>query len=354
MRRLEVTLTLLAALGTSACMTTYSAAPPLEFEDLPYESVDGKPWPLKEITLPGIAQKYALPRDPSLVYVELNPEGKNTLIFLHGLGSYLKFWRYQLDDFASAGYRVLAFDMLGYGKSDKPGMFPYTTEAMAEVVQEALFQLEIERPVLVGHSMGGQVAMSFAISHPDSLAALVLTAPAGFENFSEKEIAWFDAAFSKALIKGASEEGIWASIRRNNFARWNAENEWLIEERVRLAGGKSFDAYATANVKSVHGLARNAFVRENLEQIRVPTLIVFGNFDRLIPNPFLHGGDTASLMKQGQAKIEGASLVELAKCGHMVQMDCPDEYNRAVTEFLGDVSSGRAPVARRTSKGSKR
>jgi pimeloyl-ACP methyl ester carboxylesterase len=351
--RSKVVIVALAAIST-ACMTTYSAAPPLEFEDLPYESIDGRPWPLKEISLPGIAQKYSLPREPSLVYVELNPEGQNTLIFLHGLGSYLKFWRYQLDQFADDGFRVLAFDMLGYGKSDKPGTFPYTTEAMAEVVQEALFQLDIERPVIVGHSMGGQVAMSFAISHPDSLAALVLTAPAGFEHFSPKEVAWFDSVFSKSLIKGANEENIWASVRRNNFARWKKEDEWLIEERVRLAGGRDFDAYATANVKSVHGLARNSFVRENLAHIRVPTLIVYGTFDRLIPNPFLHGGDTAKLMKEGGSKIDGAELVELERCGHMVQMDCPNEYNRAVLTFLSDVSSGRAPVAKRTGKGSKR
>lgn len=351
--KLIITALLLASAGTSACVTTYAGAPPMEFEDIRYESVDGRPWPVKEISLPGIAQKYGLPKEPSLVYVELNPEGEKTLVFLHGLGSYLKFWRYQLDAFAEDGFRVVAFDMLGYGKSDKPGSFPYTTESMAEVVQEALFQLDIERPIIVGHSMGGQVAMSFAISHPDSLSALVLTAPAGFEKFSQKEITWFDNNFSSALIKGANEEGIWASIRRNNFARWNQDDEWLIEERVRLARSKSFDAYAIANVKSVHGLARNSFVRENLDQIRVPTLIVFGTFDRLIPNPFLHGGDTESLMKDGQSKIDGASLVELEKCGHMVQMDCPDEYNRAVLAFLGDVSIGSAPVAKHTSKSGK-
>src|SRR5262245_20062033 len=116
-----------ALLLTSGCVTTYTGAPPLEFEDLKYESLDGQAWPVKEISLPGIAQKYGLPKEPSLVYVELNPEGAKTLVFLHGLGSYLKFWRYQLDSFAEDGYRVIAFDMLGYGKSDKPGTFPYTT-----------------------------------------------------------------------------------------------------------------------------------------------------------------------------------------------------------------------------------
>lgn len=347
MRSKAVIVACFAASALSACASTYTAAPPLEFEELRYESARGEEWPIKEVTLPDIAERFNLGKDPSIVYVELNSEAEKTIVFLHGLGSYLKFWQAQIDTFAARGYRVIALDMLGYGKSDKPGNFPYTTEAMAEVLAEFLEATQLERPILVGHSMGGQIAMSFAISHPDALSALVLTAPAGFEKFSPKEVAWFDTNFTTTLIKSANEDAIWGSIRRNNFARWDEDLEWMIEERVRLARGKSFDQYAMANVKSVRGLARNSFVRSNLEQIRVPALVIYGNFDRLIPNPFLHGGDTASLMKEGASRIEGSELVELERCGHMVQMDCANEYNRAVETFLGEVSSGRARVAKK-------
>lgn len=87
-------------------------------------------------------------------------------------------------------------------------------------------------------------------------------------------------------------------------------------------------------MKSVHGLAHNDFVRDNLGRVRAPTLIVFGEMDRLIPNPFMHGGFTSSVMRQGQQRIPNAKLVALPRCGHMVQMDCADRFNEEVLTYL--------------------
>ena len=332
MKRLFV---LLAGLCT-ACAASHASKPALQYSELSYESPKGEAWPEHYLKVPKTTAQYGLRDDTSVCYVELNPSSKTTLVFLHGLGSYLKFWRYQLDDFAAKGYRVVAIDMIGYGKSDKPGSFPYSTEAMANVVHEVLKALSVEDPVLVGHSMGGQVALSYAIRYPTDLKGLVLTAPAGFEKFSDKEKAWFNSVFSTALIKGSSEQVIWRSIRRNNFFRWKSDYEWLIEERVRTAKTADFDRYAYANVKSVQGLANNDFVRNNLDKVSVPTLIIHGDKDRLIPNPYMHPGTNP--FADGHAKIRGSSLVTLEDCGHTVQMDCSAAYNEKVKSFLEDVS----------------
>jgi pimeloyl-ACP methyl ester carboxylesterase len=164
--------------------------------------------------------------------------------------------------------------------------------------------------------------------------ALVLTSPAGFEAISKREKRWFEQVFSTQFVKSAPEYAIWGSVRGANFARWRPELEWLIEERVRLAKSPEFDAYAYAQVRSVDGLAHNDFVRENLSKIAAPVLIVFGEEDRLIPNPYLHGGRARSVMKWGASQIAGAKLEGLDRCGHTVQMDCPDEYNPKVLAFL--------------------
>ena len=224
--------------------------------------------------------------------------------------------------------------MLGYGKSAKPGTFPYTTEAMAEVVREVLHTEGIQDAILIGHSMGGQVALSYAIQFPDQLKALVLTSPAGFEQFDPKEKAWFRSVFTTSLIRSTSEYGIWGSIRRNNFSRWSPDYEWLIEERVRMVDNLDFEAYAYANVRSVHGLANNDFVRTNLGRVGVPTLIIHGDEDRLIPNPFLHGGSTKDVMEYGREQIPDATLMTLEGCGHTVQIDCWRTYNVIVDRFL--------------------
>ncbi len=326
---------LLALAGLSTgCVTSYNARPPLSFQDLDYSSPEGKPWPVKRLALPDTAAAHGMALVPEVAYVELNPEGTQTVLFIHGLGSYLKFWRYQLDTFAEQGYRVIAVDLPGYGKSDKPASFPYTMEAMADAVHELAQKVGADKPILVGHSMGGQTSLSYALRYPEDVKALVLTSPAGFEKFSPKEKAWFKRSFSTALVKGSSEYGIWGSVRQSNFERWRPELNWLIEERVRVAKSPEFDAYAYANVRTVNGLAHNDFVRDSLGRITVPTLIIHGEDDRLIPNPFLHGGEARDIMAYGHEHIRGSKLVGLERCGHTVQMDCPQDYNPRVLAFL--------------------
>jgi pimeloyl-ACP methyl ester carboxylesterase len=323
----------------AGCVHSYAKAPPLEFDAIPYTAPDGSEWPVARVALPKAAAKYGLGAQSQVAYVELNPSGTRTLLFLHGLGSYSKFWREQLNVFANAGYRVLAFDQLGFGKSDKPARFSYLMESMAETAAEFLEVMKVPRAVVVGHSMGGEVALAMALRFPQQVEALVLTSPAGFEKFSPKEKAWFEKVFSAAFVKSAGEYAIRGSIKTSNFRRWRPELEWLIEERVRLAKSAGFDAYAYAQVRSVNGLTHNDFIRDNLEQIHAPTLILFGEDDRLIPNPFLHGGFARTVMQAGAARIEGAQLEGLAGCGHTVQMDCPSEYNPKVLAFLSRLSA---------------
>jgi pimeloyl-ACP methyl ester carboxylesterase len=340
-------LLLAAGLSSAGCVRSYAGQSPLSFQDLDYTSEGTKqPWPVKRLALPRTAAQYGMPTVPEVAYVDLpaaSPDAR-TVVFIHGLGSYLKFWRSQLDAFHQQGYHVLAVDLPGYGKSDKPGTFPYTMEAMADVVRELVDTLRVERPILAGHSMGGQTSLSYAIRYPDALSALVLVSPAGFERFSWKEKAWFERVMSTDFIKASPESAIWGSVRQGNFMNWRPELDWLIEERVRLSRSPEFDAYAYANVRTVKGLAHNDFVRDNLHRVSVPTLIVYGTDDRLIPNPFLHGGETRDIMEYGASRIPGAKLVPLEGCGHTVQLDCPARFNEAVLPFLGAVAQGRVAV----------
>jgi pimeloyl-ACP methyl ester carboxylesterase len=330
----------LALAGLAACAPRHSTNPPLPFDDLPYRGPAGQAWPVQHVSIPETARTYGMDAVPKVAVVELNRGGpKGTLVFLHGLGSYLKFWWYQLDAFAQDGWHVVAVDQPGYGKSDKPASFPYTMEAMADVAREVLRQVGAEKPVVIGHSMGGQVALSWAIRYPDEVRALVLTAPAGFETFTAREKAWFKKNFTSLLVTKPGEYAIWGSVRANNFANWRGDLDWLVEERVRLARAPGFDRYAYAQVRSVHGLAENDFVRQSLGRVKAPTLVVFGEDDRLIPNPFLHGGRPRWIFEAGAKAIPNAQLVGLDGCGHAVQLDCPDRYGDAVKTFLEALSA---------------
>ncbi|RKH09316.1 alpha/beta hydrolase [Corallococcus sp. CA053C] len=338
-RALKALLLATGLASSSGCVRSYASAPPLAFQDLDYASAGSKtPWPVKRMALPKTAATYGMTRVPEVAYVELTAApGARTVVLIHGLGSYLKFWRAQIDTLHRAGYHVVAVDLPGYGKSDKPGSFPYTMEAMADAVRELTQGLGVAHPILIGHSMGGQTALSYAIRYPGEPAAVALVSPAGFEKFSPKEKAWFTRVMSTELIKSTPEYGVWGSVRQANFQNWRPELEWLIEERVRLAKSPEFDAYAYANVRTVTGLAHDDFVRDNLHRITAPTLILFGESDRLIPNPFMHGGFPRDIFEYGHAHIGGSKLVGLEGCGHTVQLDCPEQFNAALEAFLGSV-----------------
>lgn len=311
--------------------------PRLQFSEVPYTAVSGQAWPEKSLLLEGVQARHGLMKAPKLHYVELNPDGRDPIVFLHGLGSYLKFWRYQLDAFAASGHRVIAIDHLGFGKSDKPATYPYDIVSQSEALAEVLDQLGIEAPILVGHSMGAHIAMTLAINHPDRAKALVLVSPAGLERFSTRDKLWFRRVFSRVLIHGADETALWDSIRYNNFNRWKDDYEWLIEERARVAGNADFDDYAYANVRAVQGLLDTDFVRANLGRITKKTIILFGDMDRLIPNRFLHAAPTRRVMEFGHEGIADSELVELEGCGHTAQIDCAEEVNREIYRFLASL-----------------
>lgn len=337
MHRWTPTLLLTPVLALAACVPTFSGQGPLAFEDVPYNAPSGEVWPERTLALPKLAETHGMAAAPVITYVDLNPTGTRTLVFIHGLGSYLKFWRHQLNHFAALGYRVIAADMVGFGKSDKPADFPYTMPAMADAYAELLAARGIGDFALVGHSMGGQTALAYAIARPGAARALALVSPAGFEKFSRRDRLWFTQIFSSALVKSVDEEGLWSSIRYNNFSRWRPEYAWLIEERARVRLTADFDAYAYANVRSVHGLLETDYIRDNLHRIQAPTLIAFGHEDRLIPNRFMHGGPTSAIMSYGAANIAEARLEGFEGCGHTLQIDCADGLNARLAGFLQDV-----------------
>lgn len=324
------------ALG-SGCVPSYRKAAPLRFADLPYRSLAGRPWPLAYFVSTALPARYAM-RTARLrvAYVELNRGAARTIVFVHGMSAQLRHWQYQLDAFAAAGFHVLALDLPGFGKSDKPGSFPYTMEALGDVLLELLDRRGVARPVIVGHSMGGHVALSLAMRQPQRVGALVLTNAAGLEPFSRSERAWFEKVTTmRSLGGGLSEYALWGAFRLRVFSRWRKELRWLIEERVRLQrSGAEFERSLYAMVKCVRAMSDTEFTRAHLGQLALPTLILFGADDRLIPNAELHGGTTRGLMAAAQRAIRGSALVALPRCGHEPQLDCPVEYNRALRAWL--------------------
>lgn len=312
MRRL-----LLAALVTASLAgctgARYASAPPLPFASVSY----GQP------------TRYAT-ASPRIAYTDTGT-GEETIVLVHGLASNAGFWRYVVPTLAQQ-YRVIAVDLPGFGKSDKGQHLDYSMAGQAEAVARLVDALGVGPVHLVGHSMGGQIGTTLALRHPERLRSLTLLAPAGIETFRPGEGAWLRNALTVRGIREASEEAVRRNLSQNVY-RWSDRYEWLVEERVRMAKSPEMNDFARAVLASV-GAMLDQPAAPLLERVRVPTQIVYGKYDGLIPNPYLHPGRARDVFAEGARRIPGARLVEIDEAGHLVQIEKPAEVAAAVLTFV--------------------
>lgn len=267
-----------------------------------------------------------------LAYVDSDPSStKPVLLFVHGLSSYLGFWEYQIPAFTT-DYRVIAIDLPGYGASDRPDA-AYTPPWFAQVLTGFMDELKVPSAVVIGHSMGGQVALTLALDAPERVDALVLAAPAGFETFQPGHAAWMKEYWHESRALDTPEENVRTNMTRMVFNHYDPGVERLIEERVRIGRHESFNGTAVAVSRSVAGMVDYP-VKDRLHEISLPTLIVFGTADRMIPNPVFNGGRTRTVAQAGQQAIPGSELLMIKGAGHTVYHDAPETFNRGMAEFL--------------------
>lgn len=312
---------MMGLLTAMACAPKYSVMPAIQPDDL------YTPLPVQHMD---VAIGDAL---VDVAFVDSDPASSDVpIVFIHGLSSYMGFWEHQLPHFARSR-RVLALDLPGYGASGRPDA-PYTPPWYADVVASWLDALSIDRAVIVGHSMGGQIAITFALTHPEQVDRLVLAAPAGLERFSRGAADWMKDYWHEGRALHATEAELRATFTSVVFNRPDEGVERLLEERVRMRSTPAFRGTSVAVSRSIAGMLDHP-VADRLSGIAAPTLIVFGTDDRMIPNPVFNGGATRSVAQRGAAAIPGAELAMLPGAGHTVHHDAPDEFNRLVADFLG-------------------
>ena len=273
--------------------------------------------------------------DRAIAYYEA---GEGTpLLFVHGLGSNLSLWESHLDAFAE-DYRVLALDLPGFGlsgKSDVPG----TMDFFAETIIGFLDARGIDEVRYVGVSMGGQIGMTLALAHPGRVAQLALVSPAGIEAFTAQEGAAIKNATSAEAIVASDSAAVAQSVKLN-FASWDEQYRWLIDQRHALAQRSDFPAYAEANARAVAGMVDGP-VRDRLEQLQTPTLVLFGAGDRLIPNRYLHPNmTTANVADSARAILPQAEVHLVEDAGHLLMLEQPEVFQRHLRAFLNGGGRG--------------
>lgn len=252
---------------------------------------------------------------------------------IHGLGSnhaaFLKLSAELEED-----RRCISIDLPGYGSSSC-GDYPFSMGFFAAVILEFMDSLQIRQATIVGHSMGGQIAMHLARRWPSRIHDLVLLCPAGFERFHAHEAQWFERVYDLRLMEQLPVSQIVQNFHLN-FYRFPADAQFMIDDRLRLREQSSAYRYFCRMVKTCVLSMLQEPVHEWLEEITLPTLIVFGVNDMLIPNRVLHPRQTTRQLAQASAmRMPRAELLLLPQCGHFPQWEHARRVGTEMHNFWG-------------------
>jgi len=284
------------------------------------------------INYPYQTQTMELSNGVTMGYVD-EGQGAETLIFVHGLGANSSHWKYNIEELKES-FRCVAVDLPGYWSS----RFKYYDEAdymefFATSILEFVDSLGVQQPSLIGHSMGGQVCMVAAIREPQKFRRLILVAPAGIETFTHEESEQLKNLYKPELLMQAKE----ASLRyafNLNFHEIPETVEDLIQERLALMEHEGFEVYCRLIAKGVNGMLDHP-VRHQLKQLELPTLIVYGENEKLIPNPVLHPHISLKEMaEQAKNDLKDGELVFLPRSGHMLMYERPADFNEILKDYL--------------------
>jgi pimeloyl-ACP methyl ester carboxylesterase len=253
------------------------------------------------------------------------------LLFLHGLGGLWQNWLLNIPQFMDR-YRVLAPDLPGFGGSEMPAG-RISIQGFARVIDQLCTQLDVESPVVIGNSMGGFIGAELALQFPTRVERLVLVSAAGLsqENVRHEPV----LAVGRMLATGAAHATAYQDTlaRRPRLRRLALLGVVRYPERLSPALTRELfqGAGKPGFLPALEALLIYSF-RDRLDGIEVPVLIVWGEFDMLVPV------DDATEYE----RLIGANArkVVFADTGHVPMIERPTRFNALLAEFL---AGERAP-----------
>jgi pimeloyl-ACP methyl ester carboxylesterase len=255
------------------------------------------------------------------LYYEIAGEGE-PLVLLHAGVADSRMWDGQFAAFTQQ-YRVLRYDLRGFGQSAVPAQHFAQHEELADIFR----QLHIARAHVVGLSYGSKVALDFALLHPELVKRLVLVAPSVSGSEPTADVLAFYEAEENALdaddLEGATELNLkmWVDGPRRSPDR--------VDPAVRsLVATMQLQAFQTVFPEAGVELDLEPPAIQRLREVQAPTLIIVGDYDVT---------SKVELAQHLQQQIPDAQLSVVEGVAHMVNLEKPAEFNQLVLAFLGQV-----------------
>lgn len=265
--------------------------------------------------------------DVTVAYMDVAPTGQpngRTVILLHG-GLYSGYyWGDQITALAAAGYRVVAEDRLGWGRSSKP-IIPYSMNLWASNTARLMDHLGIEQAALVGHSIGGQMATRFAFLYPERITHLVSVNQIGLTD--QRQGRGFNPATGDVNVStdmDAFYDSLLAWADRN-WVEWDPA--YLKHMRIRYGQRLSGEWPRLAYVNQLTGQGRGMdTVVNDWQHIQTPTLIIGGEED--YPT-------YAEESRRAAEIFPNAEVYLMPGIGHNPHEEATEDFNAALIRFLG-------------------
>jgi pimeloyl-ACP methyl ester carboxylesterase len=270
-------------------------------------------------------------------------EGEPVLL-VHGVAAWAENWSLTMPAAAAAGYRAVAVDLPGFGQSErapKPKYFDPPEPYYVRFVRDVMDVLELERPHVVGHSMGGAVATAAASTMPERFASLTLVAPGAFGTVVPLSLRLSSFRVATLFARLAPTALVRSSLQ-SCFADPAAVPAWLHEQALRYAragGAVEFTRvmHYGVSLRGLRARLRDPW-EEKVRALRLPTLVVWGRQDAIVP---------LAQLEEVRARLPHAKVVVLDRAGHLVQIERAQQFNGALLAFLDSCRSSSTTSATR-------
>ncbi len=275
-----------------------------------------------------------------MAYMDVPARGDHTkgvVLLLHGGLAMGAYWKDTISYLSRAGYRVIVPDQLGFGKSSKE-IIDYSFDLLAHNTKLLLQYLHVKKMVLIGHSMGGMLAIRFSLKYPHMVKKLVLEDPLGLEDYQ-----LYIPYKSSDQIYKLSLNPSWQQILNQHkalYATWKNKFGKYAEVAYRVTLNQHYSKLARVQALIYEMLYSEPVIYE-IHKLAMPTLILFGEKDSVAPGKGFATktnqkklGNIPHLAISAARKIKNAQYKMFKDVGHVAHLEATPLFNQTVLDFI--------------------
>lgn len=212
-----------------------------------------------------------------MAYMDVEPANANgkTILLLHGNNFNGYYWKDVIPALSKKGYRVIVPDQVGWGRSDKPDLH-YSFHMLAANTKLLLDSLGVSKAVVVGHSMGGMLAIRFTLMYPSFVEKLVLENPIGLEDY--KTFVPYQPLEKLFVKERSATYESYRKYQQGYYSKWKPEYEQYVQAQAESLKDTAFELTARANAVTYQMIYEQPVIYE-FGNINNPTLLIIGQAD---------------------------------------------------------------------------